>query len=190
VIGSRFIETHGTKEMPLYRRLGAQLITKLVNGSSKNGLSDAQSGFRAYNRQALESLSPFEDGMGASVEILLKASKQDLKICEVPSSCKYHNGDVATSTEHPFTHGIGVVMSIVRFIVEEKPLTLLGIPGLLCLFTGLGFGIWMLQIYSLEHLIVTNIALAAIAFVLIGIFLLSTAITLYAMTRISQKLEK
>jgi glycosyltransferase involved in cell wall biosynthesis len=188
VIGSRFIEAHGTKEMPLYRRFGAKLITKLVNGSSKNnGLSDAQSGFRAYNRQALEHLSPFEDGMGASVEILLKASKQDLKICEVPSSCKYHNGDVATSTKHPVTHGISVIMSIVRFIVEEKPLTVLGIPGLLCLFAGLGFGVWMLQIYALEHHIVTNIALASVAFVLIGFFLLSTAITLYAITQIAKK---
>jgi len=187
VIGSRFIETHGTREMPFYRRFGAQIITKLVNGSSKNGISDAQSGFRAYNRQALERLSPFEDGMGASVEILLKASKHDLKICEVPSSCKYRNGEVDTSTEHPLTHGIGVVMSIVRFIVEEKPLTLLGIPGLLCLFTGLGFVIWMLQIYAVEHYIVTNIALASVAFVLIGFFLLSTAITLYAITRIAKK---
>jgi len=187
VIGSRFIETHGTKEMPFYRRFGAQIITKLVNGSSKNGISDAQSGFRAYNRQALESLSPFEAGMGASVEILLKASKHDLKICEVPSSCKYCNGDVATSTEHPVTHGIGVIMSIVRFIVEEKPLILLGIPGLLCLFVGLGFGVWMLQIYAIEHYIVTNIALASVAFVLIGFFTLSTAITLYAITRIAKK---
>jgi glycosyltransferase involved in cell wall biosynthesis len=190
VIGSRFIDTKGSKEMPFYRRFGAQLITKLVNGSSKNGISDAQSGFRAYNRQALERLSPFEDGMGASVEILLKASKQDLKICEVPSSCKYHNGDVATSTEHPLKHGISVIMSIVRFIVEEKPLTALGIPGLLCLFAGLGFGVWMLQIYATEHYIVTNIALASVAFVLIGFFTLSTAITLYAIARIAKKCIK
>jgi glycosyltransferase involved in cell wall biosynthesis len=188
VIGSRFIDTCGTKEMPLYRRLGAQLITKIVNGSSKNGISDAQSGFRAYNRQALERLSPFEDGMGASVEILLKASKHDLKICEVPSSCKY-NGDVATSSEHPITHGISVIMSIIRFIVEEKPLLLLGIPGLLCLFVGIGFGVWMLQIYALEHHIVTNIALASVAFVLIGFFMLSTAITLYAITRIAKNVN-
>jgi len=187
VIGSRFIETHGTKEMPFYRRLGAQLITKLVNGSSKNGISDAQSGFRAYNRQALERLSPFEDGMGASVEILLKASKHDLKICEVPSSCKYDNGDVETSTEHPLTHGIGVVMSIIRFIVEERPLMLLGVPGLLCFFAGLGFGVWMLQIYAIEHYIVTNIALASVAFVLIGFLTLSTTITLHAITRIEKK---
>jgi len=120
VIGSRFLETCGTEEMPFYRRLGAQLITKLINGSSNNGISDAQSGFRAYNRQALERVRPFEDGMGASVEILLKANKNDLKICEVPSSCKYRNGDVATSTEHPLTHGIGVVMSIIRFIVRKN----------------------------------------------------------------------
>jgi glycosyltransferase involved in cell wall biosynthesis len=189
VIGSRFIDTNGTKEMPFYRRLGAQLITKLVNSSSKNGISDAQSGFRAYNCQALESLSPFEDGMGASVEILLKASKHNLKVCEVPSSCKYDNGDVANSTEHPLTHGISVIMSIVRFIVEEKPLTVLGIPGLLCLFASLGFGVWILQIYAIEHYIVTNIALASVAFVLIGFFLLSTAITLYAITRIAKKLN-
>jgi glycosyltransferase involved in cell wall biosynthesis len=190
VIGSRFIETRRAKEMPFYRRFGAQLITKLVNGSSKNGISDAQSGFRAYNRQALERLSPLEAGMGASVEILLKASKHDLKVCEVPSSCKYQNGDVATSTEHPLRHGIGVIMSIVRFIVEEKPLTVLGIPGLLCLFAGVGFGVWMLHIYAVEHYIVTNIALASVAFVLIGFFLLSTAITLYAITRITARVSK
>ena len=51
-----------------------------------------------------------------------------------------------------------------------------------------GFGIWMLQIYVNEHHIVTNIALAAITFVLVGVFLLATAITLYAMTRIGQRL--
>ena len=189
VIGSRFVDVRGTAEMPLYRRFGARLITKLVNGSSKNGVSDAQSGFRAYNRQALERLSVFEAGMGASVEILLEARKNDLKICEVPSSCKYYNGEVATSTENPVTHGMGVVMSIIRLIVEERPLMVLGIPGLLCLFAGIAFGVWMLQLYAIEHQIVTNIALASIAFVLIGFFMLSTAITLYAISRLSKRMN-
>jgi hypothetical protein len=81
------------------------------------------------------------------------------------------------------------MMSIVRFVVEEKPLVMLGIPALLCLFVGTSFGVWMLQIYANEHHIVTNIALAAITFVLVGIFLLSTAITLYAVSRIRRKLD-
>ncbi len=175
--------------MPLYRQFGAKLITKMVNGSAKNGVTDAQSGFRAYSHQALDCLNFFEDGMGASVEILLKASKHDLRIVEVPSTCKYNNGDVATSSEHPVTHGMGVVMSLIRLIVEERPLLMLGIPSLLCLFAGVGFGVWMLQIYALEHQIETNIALASIAFILIGFFMLSTAITLYAITRISKKVK-
>jgi glycosyltransferase involved in cell wall biosynthesis len=186
-IGSRFIDAHGDDEMPLYRRLGAKLITRMVNGSAKNGIKDAQSGFRAYSRKAIERLSFVETGMGASVEILLKASKNDLKIVEVPSSCRYNNGDVETSTEHPVTHGLGVVMTIVRVIVERKPLTFLGIPAMLFLFTGVGFGVWMLQLYSMEHRIVTNIALASIAFLLIGFFMLSTAVTLYAISRLAKR---
>jgi glycosyltransferase involved in cell wall biosynthesis len=189
VIGSRFVDPHGTDQMPLYRRFGAKLITKLVNGSSKNGVTDAQSGFRAYNHQALECLNFFEVGMGASVEILLKANQHDLRIVEVPCTCKYNNGNAATSTEHPVTHGIGVVMSLIRLIVEERPLLMLGIPSLLCLSTGIGFGLWMLQVYALQHQIETNIALASIAFILIGFFMLSTAITLYAITRISRKFK-
>ena len=45
-----------TADMPLYRQLGVSVITKLTNGSGKNGVSDAQSGFRAYSKHALESL--------------------------------------------------------------------------------------------------------------------------------------
>jgi glycosyltransferase involved in cell wall biosynthesis len=189
VIGSRFIDARGTAEMPLYRRLGAKIITKLVNGSTKNGVSDAQSGFRAYNREALERLSVIEAGMGASVEILLEAQKNDLKICEVPSSCRYLNGEVATSTENPITHGVGVIMSIVRLIVEERPLMVMGIPSLLFLFAGVSFGVWMLDLYAIGHRIITNVALASIAFVLIGFFMLSTAITLYAISRLSRKIN-
>ena len=187
VIGSRFVRGNETGEMPFYRRVGARLITKIVNGSAKNGVRDAQSGFRAYNRSALERLRVFEEGMGASVEILLGASKQNLRICEVPSSCKYSNGKVATSTKNPLSHGMGVVMSIVRIIVEEKPLKVLGIPGILFLCAGTAFGAWMLRIYAVTHAIVTNIALASLSFVLIGFFMLSTSITLYAISRISRK---
>ena len=126
-------------------------------------------------------------GMGASVEILLEANKQDLKICEVPSSCKYNTGEgIETSTEHPVKHGIGLIMSIIKLIVEDRPLTVLGIPGIIFLIGGALFGLWLIQIYAIENYIVTNIALASVAFVLIGFFSLSTAITLYAITRIAK----
>jgi amino acid transporter len=82
---------------------------------------------------------------------------------------------------------MGVIMSLIRLIVEERPLTILGFPAFLFLSAGIAFGVWMLQIYAIEHQIMTNIALASIAFVLIGFFMLSTAITLYAISRIAKK---
>ena len=189
VIGSRFVDKNGTTEMPLYRQLGAKLITKMVNGSAKNGVSDSQSGFRAYSHLALDCLDFFEDGMGASVEILLRASKQDLRIVEVPSTCKYKTVGADTSSEHPVTHAMGVVFSLIRLIVEERPLLFLGIPSLFCLFAGVGFGVWLVQIYAVQHSIETNVALASIAFILMGFFMLSTGITLYAITRIGKKVK-
>jgi glycosyltransferase involved in cell wall biosynthesis len=189
VIGSRFVDPSQSREMPLYRRWGNRLISRLVNGSSNNGVKDAQSGFRAYSRKALGCLDLAEAGMGASVEILLKAGKYDLRVCEVSSSCKYNSGEVDSSTQHPLRHGVGVLMSIIRLVVEERPLVFLGIPGMLSLLAGMFFGIWMLQIFVLERQIITNIALAAIAFVFIGFFLLSTAITLYAISRLSRRMS-
>jgi hypothetical protein len=47
----------------------------------------------------------------------------------------------------------------------------------------------MLQVYATQNQIETNIALAAVAFVLVGFFMLSTAITLYAISRLSRKMN-
>jgi hypothetical protein len=47
----------------------------------------------------------------------------------------------------------------------------------------------MLQIYAVMHLIETNIALASIALVLISFFMLSTAITLYAISRLAKRMN-
>jgi hypothetical protein len=128
----------------------------------------------------------FEDGMGISAEILINARKLGLKVCEVPCSCSYDNG-AETSTHNPVKHGVDVVASIIKLVVEDKPLTMLGMPGILCLIAGALFGVWMLQIYAEEHQITTNIALASIGFLMIGFFCLSTAITLYAISRLARK---
>jgi glycosyltransferase involved in cell wall biosynthesis len=187
VVGSRLVDACQSSVMPWYRRAGVKFLTKLTNGQSgQNGVKDAQSGFRAYNRKSTQELVVFEDGMGVSSEILINARKQKLRICEVPASCDYNNG-LRTSTHHPVKHGVDVTSSIVKLIVEDKPLILLGIPGLLSLVAGVFFGIWMLQLYSVQHNITTNVALASIAFILIGLFFLFTAITLYAISRVVQK---
>jgi len=190
VIGSRLLSgAEKRNNVPSYRRVGIKLITRLTGAASNYGLSDAQSGFRAYGRKALEGLSLYENGMGVSVEVLMEAKRQGLNVVEIPTGCNYH-GLERTSTQGPLRHGAGVIMSIIRLVVEERPLVFLGVPGVFSLFVGVLFGVWMLQIYTVEHQIVTNVALASLAFVLIGLFAVFTAITLYAITRLVQKTNR
>ena len=182
VIGSRFLE--GTKnDVPAYRRFGIKLITKLSERSTQ--FSDAQCGFRAYSKKAIENLNLFEKGMGISTEILLKSKELGLKLTEVAVGVRYKGLD--TSTHNWLTHGASVIMSIIRAVVEDRPLFYLGIPSVVFLLVGLFFGVWMLQIYTVGGYIATGVALASIAFLLIGLFSMFTAITLYAIIRVAQK---
>lgn len=192
VLGSRFIGKTGTGDMPKYRKFGIQVLTKLTNSSSKNAVTDSQSGFRAYNKVAIAKLCSFsDDGMSASLELLMVINRSGINVCEVPISCKYSTTlGVDTSTKNPISHGFGLLSSIVRLVVEERPLIFLGIPGIISLAVGSLFGVWMLQVYAASSEIITNIALASIGFLFLGCFMISTAITLYAIVRLNTKIKK
>ena len=125
VIGSRFLD-EGEKEVPGYRKLGVKVITKVTNSSLSEKITDAQSGFRAYNNKVLQSLNPSDSGMGISTEILIKSGNLGLKIAEVPTEIQYE-GD--TSTQNPVSHGTEVLMSTLKYISIERPLRFYGIPA-------------------------------------------------------------
>jgi hypothetical protein len=191
VLGSRFLDRNGTSEMPLYRQIGIKVITKLSNGSDKKGVTDAQTGFKAYNNRAIQKLCTIsENGMGASIELLRVAHKTGLKVCEVPISCRYEKSlGLKTSTKNPVTHGADILMTLVRLTVEENPLTYLGIPGILCLIVGSFCGAWMLNLYAEKQMIVTSVALASLAFILIGFITVSTAVILHAVAKRANRLD-
>ncbi|MFC2002738.1 glycosyltransferase family 2 protein [Chloroflexota bacterium] len=114
VIGSRFMDSQ--TDMPGYRRFGIKIITFLLNFGYREKLQDAQSGFRAYSKQALNTISGTESGMGISVEILIKARTNNLKIGEVCISCQYH---LSSSAMNPVIHGLTVAYSVVKLRLKE-----------------------------------------------------------------------
>jgi glycosyltransferase involved in cell wall biosynthesis len=187
-VGSRFIDKHLSSVMPWYRRAGIKFISGLVAraNNTKHGVKDSQSGFRAYSSKCLDKLVIIENGMGASAEILINARKQGLRIKEVAASCNYSN-DVRNHVHNPVRHGASVIQSILKLVIEDRPMLVLGLPGVICTAIGSFFGVWMLQLYGAKHMIETNVALASIGFILVGFFALSTAITLYAISRLAER---
>ena len=180
VIGSRFLDKK-SKEMPNYRKMGIKLITKVTNLSITEKLTDSQSGFRAYSKEVLEKIVPTDEGMGVSTEILIKASKLDFKIAEVPIEVLY-TGD--TSTHDPVSHGTSVIISTLKFMSIHNPLKFYGIPGLIFLIIGLSFIAWTIQIYSVEQEIITNISLIGIGCVVLGAVCLMTGIILFSVVTV------
>ena len=175
VIGSRFLNNN--TKIPKYRKIGIKTITSITNSSIGKKLSDSQSGFRSYNKKTLDKIIPSESGMGVSTEILIKASKEKLRITEVPIIVSYE-GD--TSTHNPISHGMSVILSTMKFTSIERPLTFYGIPGIILFSIGLFFMVWTLQIFSESRQIITNITLIGIGSAMIGILFLMTAIILYS----------
>ena len=179
VIGSRFLDKN--QNIPSYRRAGIKAITRLANTSLENKITDSQSGFRAYNRRVLDELNLSDYGMGVSSEILIKASKKGFRIREVPIIVNY-DGD--TSTHHPLSHGISVILSTMKFISIEHPLKFYGIPGFTFLGIGLFFIVWTLQVFGESRQIITNISLIGIGTTIFGTILIMTAIMLYSIINV------
>jgi len=180
IIGSRFLDTK-SENMPNYRKVGIKIITKVTNLSIKKDLTDSQSGFRAYSMKALQEITPSDDGMGVSTEILIKANNIGLKIAEVPIKVNY-SGD--TSTHDPVSHGTSVILSTIKFTSIHNPLKFYGIPGVIFLIIGLGFIGWTVQIYSESQQIITNVSLIGIGSIVLGTVLLMTAVILFSIVTV------
>ncbi|MCH7561280.1 MAG: glycosyltransferase family 2 protein [Thaumarchaeota archaeon] len=128
VIGSRFLEKND--DVKSYRKFGIKFITWLVRAFSGNNITDAESGLRAYSLESLKELVPVleTEGMGMSAEILLKASVSKLKIIEVPRKEMYPK-NIQTSSQNPLKHGLTVILTIFKLVIETKPLVAFGIPS-------------------------------------------------------------
>ncbi|MDE1857825.1 MAG: glycosyltransferase family 2 protein [Thaumarchaeota archaeon] len=174
-IGSRFLRKGGG--VPGYRSAGIRVITGVSNRINDTKLTDSQSGFRAYNRKAIELVAPSDMGMGASTEILLKASRAGLTVAEVPIAVSYSKGP----SRNPVYHGIEVLLSSVKHLSILHPLVVYGIPGVALMLYGLYLGSTALAVYRDIHKVIVGTTLIAIGSILVGLILAITALLLWIM---------
>jgi glycosyltransferase involved in cell wall biosynthesis len=174
VIGSRFLKGGGSGT-PGWRKNGIKLISGLVSNSGQQ-ITDAQSGFRAYNRQSLVSLVLTEDGMGVSTEILVKAVENELRIAEVPVKISYSKD---SSTHNPVVHGLDVILSTIKHLSIRRPLLFYGLPGFFSFLVSSIFWVLTIKIFTIKGTIYTNVAIIALSTSVIGLILMTTAVILW-----------
>ena len=181
VIGSRSLKDD--KDLPSYRKTGIKIITSTINSATNLKVTDSQSGFRAYSKEAIDLIHPTESGMAVSTEILVKISNNGLSMAEVPITVSYI-GD--TSTEHPVTHGTHVIGSTLKYVSIKHPMYFYGLPGVLLFISGLIMGVSFLDGYldPAAPKILYGLMLGSIISILLGSMMIITSILLFSMANL------
>lgn len=179
VIGSRFIDLKDRRKVPRYRMYGIKAITKVTNVASYSHITDAQSGFRAYGKNALEKIELYEEGMQISTEILLRAREKNLRIKEVPITINY--GLAGTSTHNPVLHGLKVLSHTLQYISLRRPLLFYGCPGIAILILAAYFTSNALELFSQTRYVSTNLIMISVGFAVVGAIFLATGAIVYTL---------
>lgn len=177
VIGSRFLQ--GESNSPRFGKNGIKIVTSAANIGNNIKVTDAQSGFRAYSKRAIQSIHPTEYDMSVGTEILAKVANKGLKLVEVPIVISYDGTD---STSPKIPYGITVLMNVLKYMTVRHPIIFYGFPGITLLILGAIFGGQFIEAYLHHQTIYFGSLLGSIVLLMFGAILMVTAILLFAMS--------
>jgi glycosyltransferase involved in cell wall biosynthesis len=182
VVGSRYVDG-GKMDAPFYRRLGLRVINFLYKKVAGVHIKDTQSGFRAYSQKAFEFLMGCNaKGYGIEGEQLVLATRNGLRIMEVPISVNYDN-IAKNSKKSPLLHGADLMSTLFRLILEEKPLKYLGLPGIAMTAIGLITGLYVLWKFNITRLFDMPLTILTLGASIVGLLLIVTSITLHGLKK-------
>jgi len=147
VLGDR--QVHKLDHMPQQKRIGNQMTSKVVSRLVGQKINDGQTGFRAFNKNALNKLQIFS-GYTYTQETLLQAKYKNLKILEVPITFR-RRADKSRLISNIFTYAFKTVSLLASTIAFYNSFKFFGILSA----TLFGFGI-TLSVYLLNHLYTTG----------------------------------
>ena len=113
----------------LHRYIGNPILTGLLNLFFRTGISDAHCGMRALRREVLPRLDLRTTGMEFASEMVIRASKENLRIAEFPIEYHPRGGESKLSS---FRDG----WRHLRFLLVHSPNHLFIFPG--AVLAGLG----------------------------------------------------
>lgn len=173
------------KEMPIWRKIGKNILDYTTSFGNGGYITDSQNGFRAFNKRAMKALTPTLNGKDFCVESeqLIKAHELGLEVAHANISCKYKDLE-KTSTKNPASHGFSVLSYIIWLVAERRPLLFIGVPGFIMVILGLFLGIQTLQYYNQTRVFLIPYAILISIFLIIGVLAMFIGLMLNVLPRI------
>ena len=174
VIGSRYLQKGSG--VPRHRIWGHRAFNLLTRVASGVGASDSQSGFRACSPRAIECLRFSSDGFSVESEMQFLAKEHNLRLAEVIITANY----VEKSKRPVVKHGLLVLDGVLHLIGQYRPLLFFGVPGLVVLLAGIGWGGWVVIIYQRTTQLAVGYALISILLTIVGSLSLFAGVILHS----------
>jgi glycosyltransferase involved in cell wall biosynthesis len=155
VMGSRLKGDIRPGAMPaLHKYIGNPFLTRVLNMLFHTGISDAHCGMRAMTKEAWDKLNLKTSGMEFASEMVIEASRQNLRISEIPITYYPREGESKLSS---FSDG----WRHLRFMMLYRPGPFLLIPGIIALIFGAALTIlvWLQGISRMHSLILGGLLL-------------------------------
>ena len=131
VIGSRFLK-NDPAGIPKIKLFGNKVFSKIVSWLVNQKLSDSQTGFRAYSKNALFNVSIIND-FTYTQEVLIDLKFKGMRIGEVPVSVKYDEKRKSRVVKSIFSYSTRALSIILRTLTYHRPILTFGLLGaMLC----------------------------------------------------------
>lgn len=175
VIGSRYLKyTSRVPRTRIWGHLFFNLLTRLVSGTSS---TDSQSGFRAFSLASLDKLKFRARGFAVESEMQFLAKEHKLRIKEVEITVRYDD----KPKRSVIAHGLSVLNGILFLIGQYRPLLFFGGSGFITLLAGIGWGVFVVDIYRRSQTLAVGYAMISVLLTILGSVLFSTGIMLHSL---------
>jgi glycosyltransferase involved in cell wall biosynthesis len=137
VLGSRF--AGWIEEMPIGKRIGNRIATKLTSHLAGTRISDAQTGFRALSREAVMKLNILGDYTYVQ-ESLIQAVRKNLRIWEVPVNFRKRVHDDSRLISSLFSYARRAGLTMLRTYRDYRPFETFLAIGVILFVAGIAAG--------------------------------------------------
>jgi glycosyltransferase involved in cell wall biosynthesis len=144
VLGSRF--KGKIESMPLIKRMGNKAFSKVISNVTGFKISDAQTGFRAFNRKVAEKVKVISTHTYTQEQII-RAIRSKFRIKEVPIYFGRRLSGKSRLMKNPIDYAIKAWINILRINRDYEPLKFFGMIGSFFLFVGLMIGAWFTYLH-------------------------------------------
>jgi len=135
IIGSRFLEKT-PKNIPKIKKIGNRIFSKIVSWLMNQKITDSQTGFRAYSKQALLNISIVSD-FTYTQEVLIDLKFKGMQIGEVPVSVKYDEKRKSRVVKNVFNYSARAISIIIRTMTYHRPILAFSLFGAILIAGGI-----------------------------------------------------